>query len=116
MHATKLVFRASPLPLFSLYKKRSNPLLNTILKQSFHMQVEGEVIEHISDKEAAYQRCISARSCKSLSGQSHLGKLFKRSTFMADICKKSYIINAIKEYCLLGVFSLYRVFLGYMCC
>jgi hypothetical protein len=34
------------------------------------MQVEGEVIEeHISDKEAAYQRCISARSCKSLSGR-----------------------------------------------
>jgi hypothetical protein len=37
------------------------------------MQVEGEVIEeHISDKEATYQRCISARSCKFLSGQSHL--------------------------------------------
>ena len=50
------------------------------------MQVEDEVIEeHISDKEAAYQRCISARSCKSLSGQSHLGKLFERSTFMVDI-------------------------------
>jgi hypothetical protein len=33
------------------------------------MQDEGEVIEeHISDKEEAYQRCISARSCKSLSG------------------------------------------------
>jgi hypothetical protein len=90
---------------------------NTILKQSFHMQVEGEVIEeHISDKEAAYQRCISARSCKSLSGQSHLGKLFERSTFMVDICKRSYIINAIKEYCLLGFFSLYRVSPGYMCC
>jgi hypothetical protein len=126
MHAIRLLFRASPLPLFSLYKKRSNPLLNTvfatqfcntILKQSFHMQVEGEVIEeHISDKEAAYQRCISARSCKSLSGQSHLGKLFERSTFMVDICKRSYIINAIKEYCLLGFFSLYRVSPGYMCC
>jgi hypothetical protein len=90
---------------------------NTILKQSFHMQVEGEVIEeHISDKEATYQRCISARSCKSLSGQSHLGKLFERSTFMVDICKRSYIINAIKEYCLLGFFSLYRVSPGYMCC
>ena len=72
------------------------------------MQVEGEVIEeHISDKEAAYQRCISARSYKSLSGQSHLGKIFERSTFMVDICKRYYIINAIKEYCLLGFFSLY---------
>ena len=81
------------------------------------MQVEGEVIEeHISDKEAAYQRCISARSCKSLSGQSHLGKLFERSTFMVDICKRSYIINAIKEYCLLGFSSLYRVYPGYMRC
>ena len=50
------------------------------------MQVESEVIEeHISDKEAACQRCISA--CKSLSGQSHLGKLFERSAFMVDICK-----------------------------
>jgi hypothetical protein len=81
------------------------------------MWVEGEVIEeHISDKEAAYQRCISARSCKSFLGQSHLGKLFERSTFMVDICKRSYIINAIKEYCLLGFFSLYRVSPGYMCC
>ena len=81
------------------------------------MQVEGEVIEeHINDKDAAYQRCISARSCKSFSSQSHLGKLFERSTFMVDICKRSYIINAIKEYCLLGFFSLYRVSPGYMCC
>jgi hypothetical protein len=67
------------------------------------MQVEGEVIEeHISSKEATYQRCISTRSCKSLLGQSHLGKLFKKRTFMVDICKRYYIINAIKEYCLLG--------------
>ena len=81
------------------------------------MQVEGEVIEeHISDKEASYQRCISTRSCKSLSGQSHLGKFFESRTFMLDICKRSYIINAIKEYCLLGVFSLYRVSSWYMCC
>jgi hypothetical protein len=125
MHAIRLLFRASPLPLFSLYKKRSNPLLNTVfarqfcktvLKHSFYMQVEGEVIEHISDKEAAYQRCISARSCKSLSSQSHLGKLFERSTLMVDICKRSYLINAIKEYCLLGFFSLYSVSPGYMCC
>jgi hypothetical protein len=35
----------------------------------------------------AYQRCISARSLRSLSGQSHLGKLFKSRTFMVDICK-----------------------------
>jgi hypothetical protein len=82
MHAIRLLFRASPLPLFSLYKNRSNPLLNiflqynfaiqfcnTILKQNFHMQFEGEVIEdHISDKQEAYQRCILARYCKSLSG------------------------------------------------
>jgi hypothetical protein len=68
MHAIRLLFRASPLPLFNLYKKSLNPLFNTvlehnfarqfcntILKQSFHMQVEGEVIEeHISDKEATY--------------------------------------------------------------
>jgi hypothetical protein len=81
------------------------------------MQVEDEVIEeHISDKEATYQRCISARYFKPLSGQSHLGKLFESITFMVDICKSSYIINAIKEYCLLGFFSLYRVSLGYMCC
>jgi hypothetical protein len=81
------------------------------------MQVEGEAIEeHISDKEATYQRCISARSCKSLSGQSHLGKLFEKRTFMVDICKRSNIINAIKEYCLLGFYSLYRVSPGYMCC
>jgi hypothetical protein len=76
------------------------------------MQVKGEEIEsHISDKEAsyqstisvsyikptyqccistikaAYQRCISARSFRSLSGQSHLGKLFKSRTFMVDIFK-----------------------------
>jgi hypothetical protein len=80
------------------------------------MQVEGEVIEeHISDKEASYQRCISERSCNSLSGQSHHGNLFERRTFMVDICKRYYIINAIKEYCLLGFFSLYRVSPGYMC-
>ena len=67
------------------------------------MQVEGEVIEeHISDKEASYQRFISESSCKYLSGESHLGKLFERRKFMLDICKRSYIINAIKEYCLLG--------------
>jgi hypothetical protein len=80
------------------------------------MQVEGEAIEeHINDKEATNQRCILERSCKSLSGKSHLGKLFE-STFMVDICKRSYIINAIKEYCLLRFFSLYRVSPRYMCC
>jgi hypothetical protein len=53
------------------------------------MQVEGEVIEeHISDKEATYKICIPARYCKSLSGQIHLGMLFKRRTFMVDICKR----------------------------
>jgi hypothetical protein len=62
----------------------------------------------ISTIEATYQRCISARSFRSLSGQIHLGKIFKRRTFMVDICKCSYIINAIKEYRLLGFFSLYR--------
>ena len=41
----------------------------------------------ISTIEAAYQRCISARSFRSLSGQTHLGKLFKSRTFMVDICK-----------------------------
>jgi hypothetical protein len=41
----------------------------------------------ISTIEATYQRCISARSLRSLSGQSHLGKLFKSRTFMVDICK-----------------------------
>jgi hypothetical protein len=41
----------------------------------------------ISAIEAAYQRCISTRSLRSLSGQSHLGKLFKSRTFMVDICK-----------------------------
>jgi len=35
---------------------------------------------------------------------------------MVDICKWSYIINAIKEYRLLGFFCLYRVSPGYMCC
>jgi hypothetical protein len=61
------------------------------------MQVEGEVIEeHISDKEASYQRCISERYFKSLLGQSHLGKLFESRTFMVDICKRYYIINVIK--------------------
>jgi hypothetical protein len=117
MHAIMLLFQSSPLPLFSLYKKRLNPLFSTVLQHSFHMHVEGEVIEeHISDKEATYQRCISARSCKSLSGQSHLGNLFESRTFMVDICKRSYIINAIKEYCLLGFFSLYKVSPWYMCC
>ena len=81
------------------------------------MQVEGEVIEeHINDKEVAHQRCISTRSFKSLLGQSHVGKLFERRTFMVDICKRSYIINAIKEYCLMGFFSLCKVSPGYMCC
>jgi hypothetical protein len=41
----------------------------------------------ISTIEEAYQRCISARSFRSLSGQSHLGNLFKSITFMVDICK-----------------------------
>jgi hypothetical protein len=41
----------------------------------------------ISTIEATYQRCISARSLTSLSSQNHLGKLFKRRTFMVDICK-----------------------------
>jgi hypothetical protein len=41
----------------------------------------------ISTIEVAYHRCISARSLRSLSGQSHLGKLFKGRTFMVDICK-----------------------------
>jgi hypothetical protein len=112
------------LPLFpsSTYIRRGRTLsstqfCNTVLKHSFHMQVEGEAIEeHISDKEATYQRCISARSSKSLSGQSHLVNIFERRTFMVDICKRSYIINALKEYGLLGFFSLYRVSLGYMCC
>jgi hypothetical protein len=40
----------------------------------------------ISTIEGTYQRCISARSFSSLSGQSHLGKLFKSITFMVDIC------------------------------
>jgi hypothetical protein len=81
------------------------------------MQVEGQVIgDHISDKETAYHRCILERYFKSLSGQSHLGKLFESRTFMVDICKRSCIINAIKEYCLLGFFSLYRVSPGYICC
>ena len=81
----------------------STQFYNTVLKHSFHMQVEVESIEeHICDKEAAYQRCISTRSCKSFLGQSHISKLFERRTFMVDICKISYINNAIKEYCLLG--------------
>jgi hypothetical protein len=42
---------------------------------------------HISDKEATYQRCISERYFRSLSGQGHLGKLFKKRTFMVNICK-----------------------------
>ena len=62
----------------------------------------------ISTIEASYQRCISEGYFRSLPGQSHLGKIFKSRTFMVDICKRSYIINAIKEYCLLGFFSLYR--------
>jgi hypothetical protein len=41
----------------------------------------------ISKIEVTYQRCISARSLRSLSGQSHIGKLFKSITFMVDICK-----------------------------
>jgi hypothetical protein len=41
----------------------------------------------ISTIEATYQRCISAKSLRSLLGQSHLGKIFKRRTFMVDICK-----------------------------
>jgi hypothetical protein len=45
MHAIRLLFRASPVPIFSLYKKRSNPLFNTVLKHNFHMQVEREAIE-----------------------------------------------------------------------
>jgi hypothetical protein len=96
--ATILSFSSSPLqpieeevkpsPQYSLCNtvlqySSATQFCNTILKQSFHMQVEGEVIEeHISDKETAYQWCISARSCKSLSNQSHLGKLFERSAFM----------------------------------
>jgi hypothetical protein len=81
------------------------------------MQVEGEAIEdHINDKEGTYHRCISTRSFKSLLVQSHLGKIFESRTFMVDICKRSYIINEVKKYCLLGFFSLYRVSLGYMCC
>jgi hypothetical protein len=56
------------------------------------MQVEGELIEeHINNKEEAYQRCISTRSFKSLSGQSHLCKLFEIRTFMVDICKIIYL-------------------------
>jgi hypothetical protein len=50
------LFQASSLPLFILYKQRSNPLFNTV----FDMQVKGEAIEaHISDKEVAYQSNIS---------------------------------------------------------
>jgi hypothetical protein len=46
-----------------------NIVLQHNFETDFHMQVEGEVIEeHISDKEATYQRCILARSCKSLLG------------------------------------------------
>jgi hypothetical protein len=41
----------------------------------------------ISTIEAVYQRCISTRSFRSLSGQSHFGKLFKSRTFIVDICK-----------------------------
>jgi hypothetical protein len=42
---------------------------------------------YISTIEAVYQRCFSARSLRSLSGQSHLCKLFKSRTFMVDIRK-----------------------------
>jgi hypothetical protein len=41
----------------------------------------------ISTLEATYQRFISARSFRSLSGQSHLVNLFNSITFMVDICK-----------------------------
>jgi hypothetical protein len=41
----------------------------------------------ISTIEAAYQRCISAKSLRSFSDRSHLGNLFKSRTFMVDICK-----------------------------
>jgi hypothetical protein len=41
----------------------------------------------ISTIEATYHMCISARYLRSLSGQSHLEKIFKRRTFMVDICK-----------------------------
>jgi hypothetical protein len=41
----------------------------------------------ISTIEAIYQRCISARSLSYFPGHSHVCKLFKRRTFMVDICK-----------------------------
>jgi hypothetical protein len=55
------------------------------------------VIKRQHTKEA-YQCCIStieasisevyfSKVFRSLSGQSHLGKLFKSRTFMVDICK-----------------------------
>jgi hypothetical protein len=66
----------------------------------------------ISTIEAPYQRCISATSLRYWSGQSHLRNIFKGITFMLDIFKCSYIINEIKEYHLLGFFSLYRVSQG----
>ena len=40
----------------------------------------------ISIIEATYQRCVLARSLRSLSGQRHIGKIFKSITFMVDIC------------------------------
>jgi hypothetical protein len=41
----------------------------------------------ISTIEVAYQKFISTKYLRSLSGQSHLGKIFKRRTFNVDICK-----------------------------
>jgi hypothetical protein len=57
------------------------------IEAAYHRPISTTYQFCISTIEATYQRCISARSLRFLSGQSHLGKLFKRITFMVDICK-----------------------------
>jgi hypothetical protein len=57
------------------------------IEAAYHRHISTTYHCCISTIEASYHRCISTRYLRYLSGQSHLGKLFKSKTFMVDICK-----------------------------
>jgi hypothetical protein len=59
--------------------------ISTIDRAAYQRRIPATYQCCILKIEATYHRCISTRFLRSLSGQSHLGKIFKSKTFMVDI-------------------------------
>ena len=71
------------------HTKESYQCCISAIEVSYQRRISASYQCCISTIEAAYQRCILARSLRPLSGQSHLGKLFKREhswwIFVSDL-------------------------------